>query len=107
MSLTRSRTRNQTTLSKLAKMLAALNGEYAFCMGLLNANELGSADGERLSGHVARLQAKRAAVRLTLLQFNPVLDVDSIGSLDDWRLRLGKRSVSAKNLQCRLLAELT
>lgn len=106
MSLTPTRTRNQTTLTKLVKMLAGLNGEHAFCMGLLDANELGSADGERLIGHVARLQAKRAAVRLTLLQFNPALDVDSIGSLDAWRTRFGKKNLSPNTLGKRMLKEL-
>ena len=106
MAITASRTRNQTTLTKLVKMLAALNGEYAFCVGLVDGGDLSSADLGRLRSHVVQLQAKREALRLTLLQFDPKLDVDSIGALDAWRTRFGKRNVAVKNLKRRLFAEL-
>lgn len=106
MALTPTRTRNQTTLNKLAKMLAALNGEYAFCLDILDAEDVSAEDGGRLRTHLAALQIKRDALRLTLLQFKPTLDVDSIGELDAWRLRFGKRNVAPKSLQRRLFAEL-
>ena len=100
------RTRNQTTLSNLAKMLASLNGEFAFCMGLLEAGELETADAARLQKHVSVLETKRAALRLTLLQFDPNLDVGSIKGLDTWRKRLGSRRLSGAKLHTRILAEL-
>jgi hypothetical protein len=105
MALTRSRTRNQTTLTKLAKMLASLNGELAFCTGLLDAGELNATDAERLRIHVMGLQAKREALRLTLLQFDPKLDVASIRGMDTWEVRLGRKSLSARSLLRRLLAK--
>lgn len=106
MAITASRTRTQTTLTKLVKMLAALNGEYAFCMDLLDGGELDGADLGRLQNHVARLQAKREALRLTLLQFDPKLDVESIRGLDSWKTRLGRKRLSQENLTRRLLTEL-
>lgn len=106
MALTPSRTRNQTTLNNLAKMLAALNGEYGFCIGLLEVGELESADVDRLRKHVAGLESKREALRLTLLQFDPKLDVDSIRGLDTWRGRFGSRRLSEVKLHTRILAEL-
>lgn len=106
MSLTPTRTRNQTTLTRLVKLLALLNGEYEFCSQMLDAADLIAEDGERLRAHISKLQVKRDALRLTLLQFKPTLDVDSVGVLDAWRLRYGKRSVDVINLKRRLLAEL-
>jgi hypothetical protein len=107
MAITHSRIRNQTTLDNLAKMLAGLNGEYGFCRGLLDACELESADADRLRKHVAGLETKREALRLTLLQFDPKLDVESIRGLDTWQVRLGSRRLSANNVKLRLLSELT
>ncbi len=106
MALTRSRTRNQTTLTKLVKMLAGLNGEHAFCTALLEAAKFDAADAERLRNHVGGLQVKSEALRLTLLQFDPKLDVGSIRNLDNWRSRLGSKRLSAATLQRQLLAEL-
>jgi hypothetical protein len=106
MAVTPSRTRNQTTLNNLAKMLAGLNGEYSFCTDLLNAGELEGADLVRLRTHVAGLESKREALRLTLLQFDPRLDVDSIRGTETWRARLGHTNLSSAGLRSRLLAEL-
>ncbi len=105
MALTPSRTRNQTTLNNLAKMLASLNGEYGFCVGLLDAAELENADADRLQKHVAVLETKRAALRLTLLQFDPKLDVDSIRGLETWRGRLGTKKLGQYELTRRLLKD--
>lgn len=106
MAITPSRIRNQTTLNNLAKMLAGLNGEYSFCTDLLNASELEGADLVRLRTYLAGLEAKREALRLTLLQFDPKLDVDSIRGVDTWRQRFGRRSLSVKGAQQRLLKEI-
>lgn len=106
MALTPTRTRNQTTLNNLAKMLAGLNGEYTFCVGLLDAGELENGDADRLRSHVARLETKREALRLTLLQFDPTLDADSIRGLDTWRKRLGSKRLSEAHFRVRLLAGL-
>ena len=105
MAITASRTRNRTTLNNLAKMLAGLNGEYGFCLQLLEAGELGSAVIERLQKHVAVLATKREALRLTLLQFDPQLDVDSIRGLDSWQTRFGGKRASDSTLKSRLVAE--
>lgn len=104
MAITHSRTRNQTTLNNLANMLAGLNGEYSFCTDLLNAGQMEAADLVRLRTHVAGLEAKREALRLTLLQFDPKLDVDSIRGTDTWRARFGNKRLSTKLLTGRLLA---
>lgn len=106
MAVTLTRTRNQTTLNNLAKMLAGLNGEYSFCTDLLSAGALEGADLVRLRTHVARLEAKREALRLTLLQFDPKLDVDSIRGVDTWKARFGNKRLSATTLKKRLLAHL-
>ena len=106
MAVTPSRTRNRTTLNNLAKMLADLNGEYDFCAALLKGGELEIADAALLQKHVAILETKREALRLTLLQFEPQLDVDSIRGLDTWRKRLGGKRLSTGGLKCRLLAQL-
>jgi hypothetical protein len=106
MAVTPSRTRNQTTLNNLAKMLAGLNGEYSFCTNLLNAGALEGADLVRLRTHLAGLESKREALRLTLLQFDPKLDVDSIRGADTWRTRFGNKGLSAATLKKRLLARL-
>jgi len=103
MAVTPSRIRNQTTLNNLANMLAGLNGEYSFCTDLLNAGELEGADLVRLRTHLAGLESKREALRLTLLQFDPKLDVDSIRGTDAWRTRFGNRNLSETNLRVRIL----
>lgn len=103
MAITHSRTRNQTTLNNLANMLAGLNGEYSFCTDLLNAGELEGADLVRLRTHLARLEAKREALRLTLLQFDPKLDVGAIRGTDTWKSRLGRKGLSRASLLTRLL----
>lgn len=106
MAITHSRTRNQTTLNNLANMLAGLNGEYSFCTDLLNAGELEGADLVRLRTHLARLEAKREALRLTLLQFDPKLDVGAIRGTDTWRARFENKRLSEVNQTRRLLKEL-
>lgn len=106
MAITLTRTRNQTTLNNLAKMLAGLNGEYSFCTDLLSAGELEAADLVRLRAHVGDLEAKREALRLTLLQFDPKLDVDSIRGTDTWRSRFGNKRLLHATLRSHLLAEL-
>lgn len=103
MAITPSRIRNQTTLNNLANMLAGLNGEYSFCTDLLNAGELEGADLVRLRTHLAGLESKREALRLTLLQFDPKLDVDSIRATDTWKSRLGRKGLSRASLLTRLL----
>jgi hypothetical protein len=59
----------------------------------------------RLQKHVAVLETKRAALRLTLLQFDPKLDVDSIRGPDTWRGRFGSRRLSNAGIKKRLTLE--
>jgi hypothetical protein len=106
MALTRSRTRNQTTLNNLAKMLAEFNGEHDFCCVYLDLEELQYPEFGRLWAHCRQLKRKIDALRTTLIQFNPELDVDSVRGLDDWRKRFGGKRVSESTLKKRLVAEL-
>jgi hypothetical protein len=105
MVLTPSRTRNQTTLNNLAKMLAVLNGEYAFCLEYLDSDELKRPEFGRLLAHARQLKRKIDALRATLIQFDPELDVDSIRGLDTWQKRFGGKRASGPTLKKRLVAE--
>lgn len=109
MSLTMTRTRNQTTLDRLARMLAMLQGERDFVQDLLtgNGSSLSAAQRELLAGHLAKLGENVAAMRATLLQFDPELDVDTVRSLDTWGQRFGRRGLSIAATEKRLLEELT
>lgn len=69
------RTRTQTTLTRLAELLANLNGEIEFVDGLL---ERFPDHREALSLRRDSLAANRDAVAATLRQFDPALAVDAV-----------------------------
>lgn len=81
MALTMTRTRTQTALSKLVEVLARVNGELAFVRELMAE---APAHLEALQTRETQLLQQRAAVCLTIRQFNPELDPDEVGSSDDW-----------------------
>jgi hypothetical protein len=85
MALTRTRTRTQTALTRLATMVAEVHGELEFVEGLLARAEAGTAvlseeQGKALRTKKAALEEKRQALYLTLRQFDAELQVESISS---------------------------
>lgn len=77
MALTMTRTRTQTTLTRLAKLLANLNGELEFVEWLLG--EMPD-HREALTVRCETLVTNRDAVTATLRQFDPTLPVYAVGS---------------------------
>ena len=113
MALTMTRTRTQTALTKLVTMVANVHGELEFVEGLLLAGEVADRRGkttaltdEQRKGLAARhsvLLGQREALYATVKQFDPELTPEEIGTLDEWKLALG-RSCSNRALQQRYLA---
>ena len=81
MALTMTRTRTQTALTRLAGIVANINGELAFVEQLLKDLPDYHAVLERRK---AKLVADRCAFYLTLNQFDPELDPRAIGTSDEW-----------------------
>ena len=88
MALTMTRTRTQTTLTKLAELVANLHGELAMIELLLTSHPERRAV---LSARNAKLSADLAALYLTLKQFDPKIDPTHIGTLDQWLAIHGRR----------------
>lgn len=88
MALTMTRTRTQTTLTRLAKLLANLNGELAFLDELM-ATSRETADG--LADRRDELLRHRAAVQVTVSQFDGAIDVGQIGQAAEWARSYGGR----------------
>lgn len=88
MALTMTRTRTQTALTRLAKLLANLNGELAFLDELV-ANRRETADG--LVDRRDELLRHRAAVQVTVIQFDDAIDVEQIGQAAEWARAYGGR----------------
>ena len=86
MVMTMTRTRTQTTLTKLAQMLADVNGEIAFSAELLGHPlvKLVDADLERILARRRVLEQNRAALAVTLRQFDPEIDPEVIGASTTW-----------------------
>lgn len=102
MALTMTRTRTQTTLTKLAEMVANVHGELAFVNGLLLA---GTYDGPRgktvtlteaqqagLEARRVALLGQREALYATVRQFDPGLNPADIGALNEWSKRYSIRA---------------
>lgn len=115
MALTMTRTRTQTTLSKLAEMVANVHGELAILEGLL-AGEAGfGAPGSmqemapdvqvRLAARRLQLVRDRDALYATIRQFDASIDPAGIGSGDGWRKSYGRR-LGEPELKRRYLAGL-
>lgn len=104
MALTMTRTRTQTTLNKLAEMLANVNGELAFVDGLLQRTEGATAEPvarTRLAARLQKLVADRAALCATIRQFDAEIDPERVGTLEGWRLKFGSKRLSARTLETR------
>lgn len=104
MALTMTRTRTQTTLTKLAEKLAATHGELAYLVQLL------SADDELQATHCAsvlrrqqELKALRDSLYVVIHQFDSELDPTSIGETDAWKGPL-KRFRAPRSLRKAYLA---
>lgn len=97
MALTMTRTRTQTALTKLAQLLADVNGELAFIAEIAERPlvSLAAADRVRLQQRREELQISRAALCVTLRQFDPSLDPGDIGSSENW-LRTRARTHRAR-----------
>ena len=93
MALTMTRTRTQTTLTRLAEVLANLNGELEFVTGLMPAMP---AHADLLTARRAVLISDRDALRVTLRQFDPEIDWDSIGNASGWLRGSGRGSTKTR-----------
>jgi len=105
MALTMTRTRTQTTLTKLATMVANIHGELEFVQELLVAGDslaaqtavenfavLTPAQKLALLKKQAELEGKREALYLAIKQFNPHLDPTALGAARDWAKAYGRVS---------------
>lgn len=91
MAMTMTRTRTQTTLTKLATLIAEVHGELAFVEELLaDSQALTEAQQRALQMRQKALDARRQALHLTLRQFDQALDPDAIRASDQWRKAYGQ-----------------
>lgn len=88
MALTMTRTRTQTTLTKLAEMVASIHGEMKFLEGLAGMPEAHGA-GAALEARRLKLVSDREALYATLRQFDPQIEPQTIGISDVWRKQYG------------------
>lgn len=93
MALTMTRTRAQTALTKMATLLANLNGELEFVRALLAAEPTHHA---ALAVQEAVLQQKREAVMAAIRQFDPNVDPEDVGTADGWRARTVQKREKAR-----------
>lgn len=109
MALTKSRTRTQTTLTKLAAMVANIHGELDFLEGVLAAR-VGNAVRTpevwaALEARKAKLCTDRDALYATIRQFDPEIDPGRIGSAQEWQKSYGRTKLSARGLVARYLLD--
>ena len=104
MALTMTRNRTQTTLTKLAELVANVHGELEFVEELL-ASQTALVDTvhTRLEARRSSLLHNRDALYRTIEQFDPSLHPEHIGSSDQWRRRFGTKNLSTKGLVRRYL----
>jgi hypothetical protein len=88
MALTMTRTRTQKALTRLAKLLANLNGELEFVESLIR--EIPEQQ-TVLAIRRSALLSNRDAVCSTIRQFDPALDAARIGSANEWARAYGRR----------------
>lgn len=103
MALTMTRTRTQTTLTKLAELVANVHGELAFVEGRL-AEAVGGALREGLERRRDELLASRDALYETLRQFDPAVDATSIGTAEGWLKPFGRGKAARKRYCAALLS---
>lgn len=101
MALTMTRTRTQTTLTKLATMLANVHGELAFVESWLSE---GDGVPPMLEARRQKLLADRDALYATIKQFDSSIDPRRVVSAAGWQLAYGKgRPLREKTLRARYL----
>ena len=107
MALTMTRTRTQTTLNRLAVMVANVHGELDFLEGLLAGSEpereLGRDVRAQLEFRLAKLLADRAALYATVRQFDPTIEPERIGCAAGWRKGIGSKRLGTKVFVARYL----
>jgi hypothetical protein len=101
MALTMTRTRNQTTLTKLAELVANVHGELAFVEARLAEGPAAMAGALRvgLERRRGELLASRAALYQTVRQFDPAVDPRSIRTAEAWLKPFG-RGQAARRRYC-------
>lgn len=100
MALTMTRTRTQTTLTKLVQKLADIKGELAFVEAWMAEAEAPA----ELARRRALLEEQVQALVATLLMFDPELDVGQVAASEGWRK--GYRSKTESRLRARYTATL-
>lgn len=93
MALTMTRNRTQTTLTKLATLIANLHGELAF-LEALQKDAVAQGKRAELQARNVKLLLHRDALYATLRQFDPHIDPECIGLRDDWQKQFSKRRLS-------------
>lgn len=93
MALTMTRTRTQTALTKMATLLANINGELEFVRAHLQ--QAAPAHQDALTAREATLQQKREAVMAALRQFDPNIDPEAVGTAEGWRARSKRRTCAS------------
>lgn len=101
MALTRTRTRTQTALTKLAERVAAVHGELAYLEGRLGG-ELKAEVREGMASRRAELLATRDALYVTLRQFDPALDPTAIGATEEWLRPFGRGMAGRRRYEAAL-----
>lgn len=87
MALTMTRTRNQTTLTKLVQRAAEIHDELAVLERLMaEAMERQAA----LVSRMAEVRGHRESLYATLKQFDPALDPTAIGRSNQWLREYGR-----------------
>lgn len=115
MALTMTRTRTQTTLSKLALKVAEAHGELAYLDELLcnraaaagqpSADAFSDAERAALEQRRTAVMSARNALYVVIRQFDPDLDPAQIGTVDSWKGPL-KRFRNVKSLRRAYLSQL-
>lgn len=107
----------QTTLTKLAELVANVHGELAFVEGLLaqaDVDAVGRASPPmgltpevrlRLEARRLKLVADRYELYATVRQFDSSIDPARIGALDEWKLQFGRKGLGVNTLVARYLLE--
>jgi len=102
MALTMTRTRTQTTLTKLVTLVANVHGELRFVDSqaamLCGASSAGKQQAllAGLASRRAQLESSRDALYTTIRQFDAELDPASIGSADGWLKPFGRGATGGK-----------
>lgn len=89
MALTKTRTRTQTTLTKLSERVANVHGELAYVEGRL-ADELPESLRVGLERRRGELLVLREALYEVFRRYDARLDPTSIGTLDRWLKPFGR-----------------